>query len=65
MRYIFGEGLLYSHFTPPICQGGEIAIFRGGIYYIAIFPPIQVTGGNGSIPPDWCLLQIILSLFLK
>ena len=35
--------LLYSH-SPPICQGG--------IYYLAIFPPIQVkgkyfSGGNG------------------
>ena len=51
MRYIFGGGeLLYSHSPPPICQGeknvyGKMAIFSGGkIYYITIFPPIQVRG---------------------
>ena len=52
MRYLFGGGggggkLLYNLF-PPICQGGE----NGKIYYIAMFPPIQVRRGNGYFPGE-------------
>ena len=48
MRYIWGEKLLYSHFH-TICQGGGGGggHFWGKIYYIVIFPPIQVRGENG------------------
>jgi hypothetical protein len=56
--HIWGEKLLYSHFSPYLPRGENgwkiyyIAIFplfaKGGngwkIYYIAIFPPIQVRG---------------------
>ena len=43
-----GGKLLYSHSPPPFCQGGIMAISGGGgIYYIAIFSPIQVRGRNG------------------
>jgi hypothetical protein len=55
---IWGKKLLYSHFS-AICQGGRngyIAIFRGEIYYIAIFPPIQLRGTYGYIaifPGGW------------
>jgi hypothetical protein len=49
-QHNLGEKLLYSH--SPICQGGRngyIVIFLGGIYYIAISPPIQVRGKYGYI----------------
>jgi hypothetical protein len=56
---IWGEKLLYSHFPPYLPRGEKCLYshFSGGkIYYIAIFPPIQVRGNmamgeNGSIPP--------------
>ena len=56
MGYIFGGGggggLLYSHLPLYLPRGGNSHFSGGGIYYIAIFPPVQVTGGNGSITPD-------------
>ena len=61
------EGKLLYIAIPPICQGGWLySHFPGGVYYIAIFPPIQVrgkwlcshfsgegvaVGENGSIAP--------------
>ena len=49
---IWGEKLLYSHFPPYLPRGEKwlYSHFSGGnIYYIAIFPPIQVRGKYGYI----------------
>ena len=43
MRYIFGGKNYYIAIPPLFAKGG------GGIYYIAIFPPIQVRGKNDYI----------------
>ena len=49
---IWVEKLLYSHFPPYLPMGDKwlYSHFSGGeIYYIAIFPPIQVRGKYGYI----------------
>ena len=52
-QHNFGGKLLYSHSPPPYLPRGEkwlYSHFSGGkIYYIAIFPPIQVRGKYGYI----------------
>ena len=47
MRYIFGGKNYYIAIPPLFAKEGK-AIFLGGKSTIAIFPPIQVRGGNGK-----------------